>query len=130
MPSYLAARGDPESPPMKCPKCQHFNDPGAKSCAECASPLATTCAHCSHELQLTAKFCSECGRPTRLLAGSTVGNSDRGSGVGPNNTPTSLARKVFESRSALEGERKQVTILFADLKGSMELLAERDPEEA
>src|SRR5262245_9555937 len=45
-------------------------------------------------------------------------------------TPTYLAEKILTSRSALEGERKQVTVLFADLKGSMELLADRDPEEA
>jgi len=45
-------------------------------------------------------------------------------------TPTHLAEKILHAKSALEGERKQVTILFADLKGSMELLAERDPEEA
>ena len=45
-------------------------------------------------------------------------------------TPAHLAEKILLSRSALEGERKQVTVLFADLKGSMELLAERDPEEA
>src|SRR5215468_7772082 len=45
-------------------------------------------------------------------------------------TPAYLAEKIFTSRSALEGERKQVTVLFADLKGSMELLADREPEEA
>jgi len=45
-------------------------------------------------------------------------------------TPKHLAEKILTSKTALEGERKQVTVLFADLKGSMELLAERDPEEA
>src|SRR5262245_20410324 len=45
-------------------------------------------------------------------------------------TPPYLAEKILTSRSALEGERKQVTVVFADLKGSMELLADRDPEEA
>ena len=45
-------------------------------------------------------------------------------------TPPYLAEKILTSRSALAGERKQVTVLFADLKGSMELLADRDPEEA
>src|SRR5215471_4348171 len=45
-------------------------------------------------------------------------------------TPPYLAEQILTSRSALEGERKQVTILFADVKGSMELLADRDPEEA
>ena len=45
-------------------------------------------------------------------------------------TPAYLSEKILTARSALEGERKQVTVLFADLKGSMELLADRDPEEA
>src|SRR2546427_333048 len=45
-------------------------------------------------------------------------------------TPPYLAEKILTSKSALEGERKQVTVLFADLKGSMELLADRDPEDA
>src|SRR5499427_187296 len=45
-------------------------------------------------------------------------------------TPAYLAEKILSSRTALEGERKQVTVLFADLKGSLELLADRDPEEA
>ena len=45
-------------------------------------------------------------------------------------TPTHLAEKILQSRSALEGERKQITVLFADVKGSLELLANRDPEEA
>jgi class 3 adenylate cyclase len=45
-------------------------------------------------------------------------------------TPRHLAEKILTSKAALEGERKQVTVLFADLKGSMELLANRDPEEA
>ena len=51
-------------------------------------------------------------------------------GAGSSYTPRHLAEKILTSRSALEGERKQVTVLFADLKGSMELLADRDPEEA
>jgi class 3 adenylate cyclase len=45
-------------------------------------------------------------------------------------TPQHLAEKILTSRAAFEGERKQVTVLFADLKGSMELLADQDPEEA
>ena len=56
---------------------------------------------------------------------------DRSPGAAPRTyTPPYLAEKILTSRSALEGERKQVTVLFADLKGSMELLADRDPEEA
>jgi class 3 adenylate cyclase len=110
---------------MKCPKCQHFNDITAKFCAECASPLAGTCLHCGLQLSPTAKFCSECGQSTGV---STSTQAPFGS---PETyTPKHLAQKILNSKAALEGERKQVTVLFADLKGSMELLADRDPEEA
>jgi len=110
---------------MKCPKCQHFNDIAAKFCAECASPLAGTCLHCGLQLSPTAKFCSECGQPTGVSTSTPTP-------FGPPEiyTPKHLAQKILTSRAALEGERKQVTVLFADLKGSMELLADRDPEEA
>jgi class 3 adenylate cyclase len=107
---------------MKCPKCQHFNDVAAKFCAECASPLAGTCVHCGHQLSPTAKFCSECGQPTGVSANTPIPPGTY--------TPKHLAQRILNSKAALEGERKQVTVLFADLKGSMELLADRDPEEA
>src|SRR5262245_61037307 len=110
---------------MKCPKCQHFNDVAAKFCAECASPLALTCVSCGHPMPPSAKFCPECAHPTGL---TTATQSPFGS---PETyTPQHLVAKILNSKTALEGERKQVTVLFADLKGSMELLADRDPEEA
>src|SRR5215467_4143955 len=111
---------------MKCPRCQHENGPRAKFCQECAASLARTCSKCGNELPLTAKFCPECAHP----AGS-AGTIDQGRFSSPETyTPKHLAEKILTSKSALEGERKQVTVLFADLKGSMELLADRDPEEA
>jgi class 3 adenylate cyclase/tetratricopeptide (TPR) repeat protein len=110
---------------MKCPKCQHFNDVAAKFCEECAAPLAKTCANCGHQLSPTAKFCPECAQPTGVSA--SVASSF---GAPETYTPGHLASKILNSRAALEGERKQVTVLFADLKASMELLADRDPEEA
>jgi predicted ATPase/class 3 adenylate cyclase len=58
------------------------------------------------------------------------GTASAPASVPPVTTPAYLAEKILASRPTLEGERKQVTVLFADLKGSMELLAERDPEEA
>jgi hypothetical protein len=54
---------------MKCPRCQHKNEAGAKFCEECATPLAQTCAGCGRQLSATAKFCPECARPTGLSAG-------------------------------------------------------------
>jgi len=110
---------------MKCPRCQHENRSGAKFCEECATPLARTCSNCGSQLSATAKFCPECAHP---VAG-TAPAEDRF--ASPHSyTPKHLAEKILTSKAALEGERKQVTVLFADLKGSMELLADRDPEEA
>ena len=81
-----------------------------------------TCAACGHVNTSGSRFCSGCGQ---RLGGAPV------AGRSPDSyTPKHLAEKILISRSALEGERKQVTVLFADLKGSMDLLADRDPEEA
>ena len=73
------------------------------------------------------KFCRQCGQPpVRREAAAAPGSVAHPRRY----TPKHLAEKILTSKSALEGERKQVTVLFADLKGSMELLADRDPEEA
>ena len=92
---------------MKCPRCQQENPPQAKFCLECATPLALRCGHCGTQLPPAAKFCFECatpvGAPTpRFAAPETY-------------TPKHLAEKILTSRAALQGERKQVTVLFADL---------------
>jgi class 3 adenylate cyclase/tetratricopeptide (TPR) repeat protein len=108
---------------MKCPKCQHENILEAKFCEECAATLARACANCENEVPATAKFCPECGH--RLPSADTTRFASP-----KNYTPQHLADKILTSRAALEGERKQVTVLFADIKGSMELLADRDAEAA
>ena len=108
---------------MQCPRCQHENPRQAKFCLECGARLALTCSKCRAELPGSAKFCLECGEP--------VAQQVRDRFTSPESyTPKHLAEKILTSKAALEGERKQVTVLFADLKGSMELLADRDPEEA
>jgi Double zinc ribbon len=114
---------------MKCPRCQHDNRPGAKFCEECAAPLARACANCGAQLSPTAKFCSECAHPTGSTSASTGPTTPRFTSP-ESYIPKHLAERILNSRAALEGERKQVTVLFADLKGSMELLADRDPEES
>jgi class 3 adenylate cyclase/tetratricopeptide (TPR) repeat protein len=108
---------------MKCPRCQHDNPQEARFCEECATPLARTCSNCGTALSATAKFCHACAHPVAGGAGTPSRAPD-------SYTPKHLAEKILTSKTALEGERKQVTVLFADLKGSMELLADRDPEEA
>jgi class 3 adenylate cyclase/tetratricopeptide (TPR) repeat protein/ribosomal protein L40E len=106
---------------MPCSRCQHENPQHAKFCLECGGRLALTCAKCGAELPGSAKFCLECGTPVGPQPQARSPQSY---------TPKHLAEKILTSKAALEGERKQVTVLFADLKGSMELLADRDPEEA
>ena len=110
---------------IRCPRCQHDNPSQAKFCLECGARLAVTCSRCGSELPPSAKFCLECGERVAAPA------ADRARFASPEiYTPKHLAEKILTSKAALEGERKQVTVLFADLKGSMELLADRDPEEA
>jgi class 3 adenylate cyclase/tetratricopeptide (TPR) repeat protein len=117
---------------MQCPQCQHENSAVAKFCEECGTRLAHTCPHCGHEVRAQAKFCEECG--TSLTA-STSAFSPAQSATEPEREPLSytpqyLAEKILTSRSALEGERKQVTVLFADIKDSTELIKDLDPEDA
>jgi class 3 adenylate cyclase/tetratricopeptide (TPR) repeat protein len=111
---------------MKCPRCQRENPPQAKFCLECGAPVSLSCASCGAELPPSAKFCLECGARVRALDTPKASRF-----VTPEvYTPKHLAERIITSKAALEGERKQVTVVFADLKGSMELLADRDPEEA
>src|SRR5262245_52964054 len=106
---------------MKCRQCQHENSAKAKFCEECAAPLPRTCDNCGSQVSLTAKYCPQCSHPLSPVRDDPRFASPK------NYTPQHLANKILTSRTALEGERKQVTVLFADIKGSMELLADRDP---
>ena len=110
---------------MKCSRCQHDNPSGAKFCEECATPLQRACSSCGAVVSPAANFCPECAHPVGKVAAAPEQFD-----APARYTPKHLAEKILTSKAALEGERKQVTVLFADLKGSMELLADRDPEEA
>ncbi len=98
------------------------------SAVECGAPLAVPCGS-SWVLRTSQvpSFCGGCGARTRRGARYDNPEASRHPQA---YTPKHLAEKILTSKAALEGERKQVTVLFADLKGSMELLADRDPEEA
>jgi class 3 adenylate cyclase/tetratricopeptide (TPR) repeat protein len=109
---------------MKCARCAHANPAEVKFCGECGARLESLCPACRASNPPTNKFCHECGAP--LAGGPAAAKPSSPDSY----TPKHLAEKILTSKSALEGERKQVTVLFADLKGSMELFADRDPEEA
>src|SRR3972149_10694845 len=98
---------------------------GARFCNECATPVSPVCAGCGARNPTDAKFCSQCAGP---LAGAAI-PSKAPERAPRDYTPKHLAEKILQSKSALEGERKQVTILFADVKSSMELAEAGRPEE-
>jgi class 3 adenylate cyclase len=108
---------------MTCPRCQAENPAGMRFCGQCAASLACVCPSCGAANPPENKFCGQCAAPLDKPAQPRFAAPE-------SYTPTHLAEKILTSKGALEGERKQVTVLFADLKGSMELLADRDPEEA
>jgi hypothetical protein len=112
---------------MRCPRCDPDTPDGAKFCIECGAPLKPRCPQCGADTLPRAKFSGECGTPLTapsLPPRATLPSSPL------RDSPGYLAEKILTTKTAVEGERKQATVLFAELKASMELLADRDPEEA
>ena len=116
--------------PNLCERCNHENPVGAKFCLECGASQGLRCEQCQTELPDGAKFCPECG--TGVAASpraAAVGAPGRVVERSPRDyTPKHLADKILTTKSAIEGERKQVTVLFADVKSSMEFSEALDPE--
>src|SRR5690349_8037283 len=127
---------------MICLSCQHDNREGAKFCEACGSKLDLTCALCGATVRPTARFCDNCGATRVSQLPSAVPSSTfrvQGShSLAPNTqplatspasyTPAHLAERMRAVVLA-EDERKTITALFADLKGSTALIEGLDPEE-
>ncbi|MBI4763173.1 MAG: AAA family ATPase [Deltaproteobacteria bacterium] len=114
---------------MKCPKCQTENPETNKFCRECGTRLPKVCPHCGSEVLPEDKFCGQCGRPLGETppVTATAGTFDKAE---PKSyTPQYLADKILNTRRSLEGERKLVTVLFADVAGYTSLSEKLDPEE-
>jgi len=109
---------------MHCPRCEHDTPASSRFCSQCGARLTPSCGSCGAELVEGVHFCGRCGRP---VGARPTGQSRFASPEAY--TPRHLAERILTSKSAIEGERKQVTVLFADLQSSLELLADRDPEE-
>jgi class 3 adenylate cyclase len=110
---------------MRCSGCAAENAPDCRFCSECGARLVSICPSCRFENAPAAKFCGGCGA---RLTGAAAPPATQ---LAPESyTPKPLAERILRSRGALEGERKQVTVLFADIKGSMELIKGDDPEDA
>lgn len=108
---------------MRCPSCGFDNSDSAKFCTECGAAFRVSCAKCGSDNRPAAKFCEECGEA--LSAGSSA-HHRYASAV----QPQVWADSAVSVDARLEGERKTVTALFADIKGSTELIEHLDPEEA
>jgi len=110
---------------MRCSKCGTNNPSTNNFCAKCGNALAKHCAKCQAENPPTSDFCGKCGAPLTNGAGATDATSSP-----PGSAPAVRITSESSSADALDGERKTVTALFADIKGSMDLMEDLDPEEA
>ena len=110
---------------MKCPKCQFENPPDAQFCNDCGSKLELICPECGKVNPTGSKFCSECGGNLReRKPGPQVDFAKPKS-----YTPKFLAEKILTHRRSIEGERKIVTVLFADVAGFASMSEQLDPED-
>ncbi len=136
---------------MRCPSCQAENPPTQKFCGECGARLPAACPACGHPNLPTQKFCGECGAklgataqpataaPPPAPAPAAEEETAAPSSPGPSAafrdaapvtyTPKHLAEKILTSKSAMEGERKSVTVMFADVSGFTAMSERLDPEE-
>src|SRR4051812_17290607 len=110
---------------MRCGSCAHENRPSAKFCAGCGAALPKSCAACGAELPPDARFCDSCGAPV----GARPAPPAPVAAAPGSYTPRHLAEKILTSRSAIEGERKLVTVFFADVAGFTALSTKLDPED-
>lgn len=117
---------------MKCPQCRIENREGAKFCKKCGSKLEIICSKCGSQLSPDSLFCDECG--------SKIGNLTQVVSKEPaldeklakiqRYLPKGLTEKILSQRDRIEGERKQVTVMFCDMAGFTSLSERLDPEKA
>ena len=114
---------------MICPQCQRENLPDSIFCDYCGMRFETVCSHCGQLNRSDSRFCRICGQVINLTA--TIEPATVPGVPSPDSyVPRHLAEKILASRQSLEGERKEVTVLFADIRGSTRLLEGLDPEDA
>ena len=117
---------------MKCPKCQFENPDDAQFCIECGNPMEFQCPKCGAITPTTGKFCKACGHnltlpsepaPKELSFEEKIDKIQR-------YLPKGLTEKILSQRDRIEGERKQVTVMFCDMEGFTSLSERLGPEEA
>ncbi|HET7009216.1 MAG TPA: adenylate/guanylate cyclase domain-containing protein [Anaerolineales bacterium] len=115
---------------MNCPNCSFRNAPDARFCENCGQPLERSCPNCGQATSAGARFCRHCGFDLATSAASTT-RVPRSGGLDAlrKAAPAAMADKILADREQMEGERKRVTALFADIVGSTTLAEAMDPED-
>ena len=114
---------------MICQQCHSENSFTAIFCDQCGARLETACPKCGEPNRQGAKFCRNCGQLINQTGGAALATVPGGQSP-ETYVPRHLAEKILATRQSLEGERKEVTVLFADIRGSTRLLEGVDPEDA
>jgi len=117
---------------MKCPKCQIENPETKKFCYECGAKLLKICPQCGSEILPADKFCGECGHNLVLPSKPTPKDLSFDEKIRKiqKYLPRGLTEKILAQRDRIEGERKQVTVMFCDMEGFTPLVEKLGPEEA
>jgi len=117
---------------MQCPKCQFENPIGIKFCGECGHKLERLCPSCNSSSPLNFKFCGECGHKLDVPAETSPKDLsfDEKLTKIQKYLPEGLTEKILAQRDRIEGERKQVTVMFCDMEGFTALSEKQGPEEA
>ena len=110
---------------MKCPKCQFDNREGVKFCEKCGAKIELVCPNCGAKIPTDRQFCGECGHDLKKLEEAPPIDYSEPQSY----TPKYLADKILTTRSSIEGERKLVTVLFADVANYTSISEKLDPEE-
>ncbi|MFC6673936.1 adenylate/guanylate cyclase domain-containing protein [Marinobacterium aestuariivivens] len=117
---------------MRCARCSFDNPDDARFCAQCGQRLARSCPACGHEVGAVDRFCSHCG----TALGEAQAATDTETPLAPiGYTPSHLSERILAEQAALvargagSGERKTISVLFADMAGSTALIHGLDPEE-
>src|SRR5262245_9761284 len=114
---------------MHCATCGASNPREGRYCRNCGAPLFQSCGNCGSPVQFSNRFCGNSGAHSERSRSSKLFD-DGDSIAAPIHLRQRLMPRILDSRALLEGERKQVTVLFADIKGSTTLIEDLDPEEA
>ena len=117
---------------MKCPKCQFENPEGMKFCGGCGAKLEKTCPKCNSSNPPGFKFCGECGHNLTIPTEPTSKDLSFDEKIDKiqRYLPKGLTEKILGQRDKIEGERKQVTVMFCDMEGFTPLVEGLGPEEA